>query len=132
MRAVRGVEQGSGAVPDLRQYVLCRDARLECRTRDVARWSCAHRRRATAVSSLIAQHVEQLGFRLSDVKVILNSHVHFDHAGGIAELQRLSGAKVIASERAASVLRTGQAAAARAFREKARERETLGKVVTRE
>ncbi|HEY8539460.1 MAG TPA: metallo-beta-lactamase [Steroidobacteraceae bacterium] len=81
---------------------------------------------------LIAQHVEQLGFRLSDVKVILNSHVHFDHAGGIAELQRLSGAKVIASERAASVLRTGQAAAARAFREKARERETIGKVVTRE
>jgi metallo-beta-lactamase class B len=57
---------------------------------------------------LIARHVEQLGFRMSDVKVILNSHVHFDHAGGIAELQRLSGAKVVASERAAGVLRTGQ------------------------
>lgn len=58
---------------------------------------------------LIARHVEQLGFKMSDVKVILNSHVHYDHAGGIAELQQLSGAKVIASDIAAKVLRTGQA-----------------------
>lgn len=56
----------------------------------------------------IARHVEQLGFKMSDVKVILNSHVHFDHAGGIAELQKLSGAKVIASDLAAKVLRTGK------------------------
>jgi metallo-beta-lactamase class B len=58
---------------------------------------------------LIARHVEQLGFRMTDVKVILNSHVHYDHAGGIAELQKLSGAKVIASDIAASVLRSGRA-----------------------
>nr|AIA15040.1 SubclassB3_beta_lactamase [uncultured bacterium]AIA15061.1 SubclassB3_beta_lactamase [uncultured bacterium] len=57
---------------------------------------------------LIAKHVEQLGFKMSDVKVILNSHTHFDHAGGIAELQKLSGAKVIASDKAAPVLRSGQ------------------------
>jgi metallo-beta-lactamase class B len=57
---------------------------------------------------LIARHVAQLGFKMSDVKVILNSHVHFDHAGGIAELQQLSGAKVIASDIAAKVLRTGR------------------------
>lgn len=57
---------------------------------------------------LIARHVEQLGFRMSDVKVILNSHVHYDHAGGIAELQKLSGAKVVASDIAAKVLRTGK------------------------
>jgi metallo-beta-lactamase class B len=57
---------------------------------------------------LIARHVEQLGFKMSDVKVILNSHVHYDHAGGIAELQKLSGAKVIASDIAARVLRTGK------------------------
>lgn len=57
---------------------------------------------------LIARHVEQLGFKMSDVKVILNSHVHYDHAGGIAELQKLSGAKVIASDIAAKVLRTGK------------------------
>jgi metallo-beta-lactamase class B len=57
---------------------------------------------------LIARHVEQLGFRMSDVKLILNSHVHFDHAGGIAELQRVSEARVIASDSAATVLRTGK------------------------
>jgi metallo-beta-lactamase class B len=57
---------------------------------------------------LIAKHIEQLGFKMTDVKVILNSHTHFDHAGGIAELQKLSGAKVIASDKAAPVLRSGQ------------------------
>jgi metallo-beta-lactamase class B len=57
---------------------------------------------------LIARHVEQLGFRMADVKVILNSHVHFDHAGGIAELQRMSGATVIASNFAANVLGSGR------------------------
>jgi metallo-beta-lactamase class B len=57
---------------------------------------------------LIAKHVEQLGFKMSDVKVILNSHVHYDHAGGIAELQKLSGAKVLASDIASKVLRAGR------------------------
>jgi metallo-beta-lactamase class B len=57
---------------------------------------------------LIARHVEQLGFKVSDIKLILNSHVHYDHAGGIAELQKLSGAKVIASDSAAKALRTGK------------------------
>jgi len=57
---------------------------------------------------LIARHVEQLGFKISDVKVILNSHVHYDHAGGIAELQKRSGGQVIASDIAAKVLRTGK------------------------
>jgi len=57
---------------------------------------------------LIARHVEQLGFKMSDVKIILNSHVHYDHAGGIAELQQISGAKVIASDIAANDLREGR------------------------
>jgi len=55
----------------------------------------------------IAGNIRSLGFRIEDVKVILNSHVHFDHAGGIAELQRLSGARVIASVWSADVLRKG-------------------------
>lgn len=57
---------------------------------------------------LIAKHIEQLGFKMTDVKVILNSHTHYDHAGGIAELQKLSGARVIASDKAAPVLRSGR------------------------
>jgi len=56
----------------------------------------------------IAQHIRQLGFRIEDIRFILTSHEHFDHAGGIAELQKLSGATVLASPEAVKVLRSGQ------------------------
>jgi metallo-beta-lactamase class B len=55
----------------------------------------------------IAGNIRTLGFRPEDIKLILNSHVHFDHAAGIAGLQRLSGAKVAASPWSAEVLRRG-------------------------
>lgn len=51
----------------------------------------------TQSAMLIAQNIEQLGYRLDEIDVILNSHAHFDHAGGIAALQRASGARVVAS-----------------------------------
>ena len=56
---------------------------------------------------LIAANIRKLGFRLQDVKLIVNSHVHSDHAGGIAELQRLTGARVVASEWSGEVLEKG-------------------------
>ena len=59
-----------------------------------------------SVSQIVA-NIRSLGFRIEDVKIILNSHVHFDHAGGIAELQKLSGARVLASSWSATVMRTG-------------------------
>jgi metallo-beta-lactamase class B len=52
----------------------------------------------------IVANIKSLGFRIEDVKLIVNSHVHIDHAGGIAELQRLSGAPVVASEWSAEVM----------------------------
>lgn len=55
-------------------------------------------------AGLIATNIRRLGFRVEDVKLIVNSHVHFDHAGGIAELQRLSGARVVASKWTAEVM----------------------------
>ena len=55
----------------------------------------------------IASNINALGFRIEDVKVIVNSHAHFDHAGGISELQRLSGARVLASEWSARVMSEG-------------------------
>ena len=55
----------------------------------------------------IRDHIQTLGFRIEDVKLILNSHVHFDHAGGLASLQRWSRARVAASEWSAAVLRQG-------------------------
>jgi metallo-beta-lactamase class B len=56
----------------------------------------------------IAASIRALGFRVEDVKLILNSHVHFDHAGGIAGLQRLSGAAVAAGAASAKVLKSGR------------------------
>lgn len=56
----------------------------------------------------IADHIRQLGFKLEDIKFILNSHEHFDHAGGIAALQQMTGATVLASLEAEPVLRTGR------------------------
>jgi len=56
----------------------------------------------------IVANIRSLGFRIEDVKLIMNSHVHFDHAGGIAEVQRLSGAQVVASKWSAAVMKTGR------------------------
>lgn len=55
----------------------------------------------------IAANIAALGFRMKDIKLILNSHVHHDHAGGIAALQRLSGARVAASPATAKALEQG-------------------------
>jgi metallo-beta-lactamase class B len=62
-----------------------------------------------AGADLIAANIRKLGFRLSDVRVILQSHEHNDHVGGIARLQQLTGAQVYASPVAARVLSTGVA-----------------------
>lgn len=56
---------------------------------------------------LILQNVRALGFDPRDVRLILNSHAHFDHSGGIAALQRASGARVAASVPSAPVLERG-------------------------
>jgi metallo-beta-lactamase class B len=58
----------------------------------------------------IRDHIRGLGFRMEDVKLIVNSHVHFDHAGGIAALQHWSHARVAASRWSADVLGKGEVA----------------------
>lgn len=59
---------------------------------------------------VIEANIRALGFHLRDVRLILNSHEHYDHAGGIAALQRASGARVAASPAAARALRQGHPA----------------------
>jgi metallo-beta-lactamase class B len=56
---------------------------------------------------LIQKGIAELGFRLKDVKYLLNSHSHYDHAGGLAALKKASGAKLVASEGDAATLRAG-------------------------
>jgi metallo-beta-lactamase class B len=46
----------------------------------------------------IQENVRALGFRLEDVKVLLQSHAHFDHAAGHARLRELTGARVLVME----------------------------------
>jgi metallo-beta-lactamase class B len=60
---------------------------------------------------LIDQNIRTLGFRIADLRLIVNSHAHFDHAGGIAALQRASGAVVAASASGAQALERGEAVA---------------------
>lgn len=55
---------------------------------------------------LIEKNIAQLGFSVKDVKYLLNTHAHFDHCGGLAELKKASGAKMIASAADAPVLNT--------------------------
>lgn len=57
---------------------------------------------------LIAENIKALGFQLNDVKFILNSHEHHDHAAGIAHLQRVTGATVLARAPALATLRRGR------------------------
>lgn len=56
---------------------------------------------------LIRASVEKLGFKLSDVKIILSSHAHDDHAGGTAALQQITGAKVYVMQGDADTVRSG-------------------------
>jgi metallo-beta-lactamase class B len=46
----------------------------------------------------IERNIARLGFRLCDVKILLNGHAHPDHAGGLAALKRDSGAKFYAMD----------------------------------
>jgi metallo-beta-lactamase class B len=55
----------------------------------------------------VSANIRALGFRVEDIRLILNSHVHFDHAGGLAALQHLSGARVAASAASARALTQG-------------------------
>lgn len=57
---------------------------------------------------LIEQNIRTAGFDPQEIKYILNSHAHFDHAGGIAALQRHTGAQVLASEGSLGVLQRGE------------------------
>jgi metallo-beta-lactamase class B len=46
----------------------------------------------------IEANIKALGYTLSDVKILLNSHAHFDHADGLAMMKRDTGAKLDAMD----------------------------------
>ena len=59
-------------------------------------------------SRQVEANIAALGHSVSDIDAILTSHEHFDHVGGLARLQALSGATVYTSAAALPVLRTGK------------------------
>jgi len=61
-----------------------------------------------AGADIVMANVSALGFDLRDVRYLLYSHEHFDHVGGMAKLQRATGAVVIASPKAERVLTSGK------------------------
>jgi metallo-beta-lactamase class B len=60
-----------------------------------------------AGAEVVAANVQALGFSLSDVRYLTHTQEHFDHVGGMARLQELTGARLIASKRAQPVFETG-------------------------
>jgi metallo-beta-lactamase class B len=56
---------------------------------------------------LIKESVEKLGFKFSDVKILLISHAHWDHAAGSAEVKRLTGAKYMVMDADVPVVESG-------------------------
>jgi metallo-beta-lactamase class B len=56
---------------------------------------------------LIKKSVEQLGFKFSDIKILLISHAHWDHAAGSAEIKRLTGAKYMVMDADVPVVESG-------------------------
>jgi len=56
---------------------------------------------------IIEANVAKLGFALRDVKILLNTQAHFDHAGGFAALKRATGAKLMASDADAEIIEHG-------------------------
>lgn len=57
--------------------------------------------------NMIREHIETLGFKLADVKVLLATHAHYDHVAGFAEIKKLTGAKIMMNENDAPVLADG-------------------------
>ena len=49
-------------------------------------------------TSQIKASIEKLGFKITDIKYVLNTHAHIDHTGGLAELKQASGGQLVAGE----------------------------------
>jgi metallo-beta-lactamase class B len=55
----------------------------------------------------IRANVEALGFKLADVKILSATHGHFDHVAGMADLKRMTGAKLVISAADRELLESG-------------------------
>jgi metallo-beta-lactamase class B len=56
---------------------------------------------------LITSNVESLGFKFSDIKILLATHAHFDHVAGMADIKEITGAQMMIHEKDAQALADG-------------------------
>ena len=57
--------------------------------------------------SLIRAHVDKLGFKFKDIKILLATHAHFDHVGAMAAIRKQTGATMMINEKDAAALADG-------------------------
>jgi metallo-beta-lactamase class B len=55
----------------------------------------------------IRSNIETLGFKFQDIKLLLATHGHWDHVGAMAEIKRLTGARMLMHEDDADLVETG-------------------------
>jgi metallo-beta-lactamase class B len=63
-----------------------------------------------AGAQVVLANVRALGFDPANIKILLTSHEHYDHVGGMAVLQQTTGAPLFTSQAALEVLRSGHSA----------------------
>jgi len=62
----------------------------------------------TAASAIpIRKNIESLGFKVADIKILLNTQAHYDHLGAMAGIKKETGAKMMIDEQDAKVLEDG-------------------------
>ncbi|HET9267185.1 MAG TPA: subclass B3 metallo-beta-lactamase [Vicinamibacterales bacterium] len=61
----------------------------------------------TEMHDAITSGVERLGYKVSDIRILLSSHAHFDHIEGHALMQRRTGGQVMAMAADAEALESG-------------------------
>lgn len=60
-----------------------------------------------ASAAQIKSNIETLGFQFADTKILLTSQAHYDHVGAMAEIKKMTGAKLMVDEKDAAVLASG-------------------------
>ena len=62
---------------------------------------------APGSDTLIRRHIEALGFRFTDVRILLTNQAHLDHVGGMAAIKKMTGARVMIDKGDANVVADG-------------------------
>ncbi len=60
-------------------------------------------------TEMIREHIEKLGFKLSDIKIMLTTHAHWDHVAGMADIKKETNAQIWINQHDAAVLADGGA-----------------------